>query len=339
MGPVMLDVQGTSLSQEDKEIIQHPLVGGLILFTRNYQSVEQITQLCQQIRIAANKPMLLAVDHEGGRVQRFRDGFSLIPAMGKIWQMAEQNLSLAKELAKQCAILMASEVRAVGIDISFAPVLDINNISDVIGDRAFHQEPSHVSELAEAFISGLHHVGMKATGKHFPGHGSVKADSHIDLPIDIRSESEIFKQDLLPFKQLIDKRKVDALMPAHIIFPEVDRQAVGFSRYWLQTILREQLAFDGVIFSDDLSMQGAASVGGYIERAEAAQSAGCDMLLLCNNRQGCVEVLDGANIVNSVKSATRLEKLLKQPNTGENWSALTTNYNWQKASEFVNRYR
>ena len=194
MGPVMLDVQGTSLSQEDKEILQHPLVGGLIFFTRNYHSPEQIADLSQQIRITANKPILLAVDHEGGRVQRFRDGFSLIPAMGKLWQMSASNLTLAKELAKQSAILMALEVQAVGIDISFAPVLDINNISDVIGDRAFHQQPDYVTELAEAFISGLHHVGMKATGKHFPGHGNVKADSHIDLPIDTRERADIFQQ-------------------------------------------------------------------------------------------------------------------------------------------------
>lgn len=339
MGPVMIDVQGTSLSQEDKEILQHPLVGGLIFFTRNYHSPEQITELSTQIRSAARKPLLIAVDHEGGRVQRFRDGFSLIPAMGSLWQMAKQNLSLAKSLAKQSGALMALEVQAVGIDISFAPVLDINNISDVIGDRSFHSEVDYVTELAEAFISGLHLVGMKATGKHFPGHGSVKADSHIDLPIDIRSKADIFQQDLMPFKQLIAKGKVDALMPAHVIFPEVDSQAVGFSRYWLQKILREQLGFNGVIFSDDLSMEGAASVGGYIERAEAAQSAGCDMLLLCNNRQGCVEVLDGANISTNAQSSERLAKLLKNPRQSNDFSTLTSNQAWKEASEFINHYR
>ena len=336
MGPVMLDVQGTSLSQEDKEIFQHPLVGGLIFFTRNYQSPEQIADLSQQIRIAAKKPLLIAVDHEGGRVQRFRDGFSLIPAMGKLWQMSDQNLTLAKELAKQSAILMALEVQAVGIDISFAPVLDINNISDVIGDRSFHQQPEHVTELAEAFINGLHQVGMKATGKHFPGHGSVKADSHIDLPIDNRSKSEIFQQDLLPFKQLIARGKVDALMPAHVIFPDVDSQAVGFSRYWLQDILRENLGFNGVIFSDDLSMQGAASAGGYVERAEAAQDAGCDMLLLCNNREGCVDVLDNANIAHSSVSHQRLIQLLKT--SDNNWSSLKNNTTWQHASKYLKNY-
>jgi beta-N-acetylhexosaminidase len=339
MGPVMFDVQGTSLSQEDKEILQHPLIGGLIFFTRNYQSPEQMADLSQQIRIAAKKPMLLAVDHEGGRVQRFREGFSLIPAMGKLWRMSEQNLALAKELAKQSAILMALEVQAVGIDISFAPVLDINNISDVIGDRAFHQQPDYVTELAEAFISGLHLVGMKATGKHFPGHGSVKADSHIDLPIDTRTSAEIFQQDLMPFKQLINKGKVDALMPAHVIFPDVDSKAVGFSRYWLQNILREQLGFNGVIFSDDLSMQGAASIGGYIERAEAAQAAGCDMLLLCNNRDGCVEVLDNANISASLVASERLNKLLKTPDKSTKWSKLKENVVWQQASEYLKQYR
>jgi beta-N-acetylhexosaminidase len=339
MGPVMFDVQGTSLSQEDKEILQHPLIGGLIFFTRNYQSPEQMADLSQQIRTAAKKPMLLAVDHEGGRVQRFREGFSLIPAMGKLWRMSEKNLALVKELAKQSAILMALEVQAVGIDVSFAPVLDINNISDVIGDRAFHQHPDYVTELAEAFISGLHLVGMKATGKHFPGHGSVKADSHIDLPIDSRTSAEIFQQDLIPFKQLISKGKVDALMPAHVIFPEVAPQAVGFSRYWLQNILREQLGFNGVIFSDDLSMQGAASVGGYIERAEAAQSAGCDMLLLCNNRDGCVEVLDNANISTSLVASERLNKLLKTPDKNIKWSRLKENVVWQQASEYLKQYR
>lgn len=336
MGPVMLDVQGTSLSQEDKEILQHPLVGGLIFFTRNYHSPEQIADLSQQIRQAAKRPLLIAVDHEGGRVQRFRDGFSLIPAMGKLWEMSEHSLSLAKELAKQSAVLMALEVQAVGIDISFAPVLDINNISDVIGDRSFHQQPDFVTDLAEAFINGLHQVGMKATGKHFPGHGSVKADSHIDLPVDTRPKADIFQQDLLPFKQLIARGKVDALMPAHVIFPDVDNQAVGFSRYWLQDILRENLGFKGVIFSDDLSMQGAASAGGYVERAEAAQDAGCDMLLLCNNREGCVDVLDNANIAHSSTSNQRLMQLLK--NSDNNWPSLKNNSRWQHASKYLKNY-
>jgi len=336
MGPIMLDVLGTSLTAEDKELLQHPLVGGLILFTRNYESPEQIAQLTADIRKAANKELIIAVDHEGGRVQRFRDGFSLIPAMGKIWNFANQNVARAQELAKQSAILMALEVQAVGIDISFAPILDIDDISAVIGDRAFHKSPEVVCQLASAFVDGLHLVGMKATGKHFPGHGSVQADSHIALPIDPRPADEIFSLDMLPFKTLINSNKVDALMPAHIIFPEVNHEAVGFSAYWLKNILRKDLGFNGVIFSDDLSMEGASCVGGYVERAEAAQQAGCDMLLLCNNRESCIEVIDNANISIDEISNQRLLGLLKTSTSG--LSELKSNAHWQHAHKVLAEY-
>jgi len=336
MGPIMLDVLGTSLTAEDKELLLHPLVGGLILFTRNYQSPDQIAQLTLDIRKAAKKELLIAVDHEGGRVQRFREGFSKIPAMGNIWKFANQNLAIAQELAKQSAILMALEVQAVGIDISFAPILDIDDISAVIGDRAFHKNPEIVCKLASAFVDGLHLVGMKATGKHFPGHGSVQADSHIALPIDPRSRDEIFSLDMLPFKSLINSNKVDALMPAHVIFPEVDDEAVGFSPYWLKEILRKDLAFDGVIFSDDLSMEGAACVGGYVERAEAAQQAGCDMLLLCNNRDSCIDVIDNANINIDDKSNQRLLRLLKT--STYSLSDLNENARWQHARKVLAEY-
>jgi beta-N-acetylhexosaminidase len=336
MGPIMMDVLGTSLTAEDKELLQHPLVGGLILFTRNYESPEQIAHLTADIRRAANKPLIIAVDHEGGRVQRFRDGFSLIPAMGKIWDFADKNVIVAQELAKQSAILMALEVQSVGIDISFAPILDIDDISAVIGDRAFHKNPEIVCQLASAFVDGLRLVGMKATGKHFPGHGSVQADSHIALPIDPRSRHEIFALDMLPFKTLINSNKVDALMPAHVIFPEVDSEAVGFSPYWLKDILRNQLGFSGVIFSDDLSMEGAACVGGYVERAEAAQQAGCDMLLLCNNRDSCIDVIDNANITIEEKSKQRLLSLLKKSKIGLN--ELKENTHWLNARSVLAEY-
>ena len=332
----MCDVQGTSLSEEDKEILQHPLVGGLIFFTRNYQSPEQINELSLQARQAANKPILIGVDHEGGRVQRFREQFSLVPAMGALWHQAEQDLTKAQQLAKQAAILLALEVQAVGIDFSFAPVLDIDNISEVIKDRGFHSKPEIVVAMAEAFIDGFHHVGMKSTGKHFPGHGSVKQDSHIDLPIDFREPEAIYQQDLIPFKQLIDKNKLDAIMPAHIIYPEIDNVAVCFSHYWLQTVLREQLQFNGVIFSDDLSMQGATSIGSYIERSEAAQAAGCDMLLLCNNRAGCIDVLDRANISVKKVSAQRLLAMQQQQALKQSWSTLSKNADWQHAKNILN---
>lgn len=336
MGPIMLDVHGTSLSEEDKEILEHPLVGGVILFTRNYQSPEQVSYLVSQIRQAAKSDILLAVDHEGGRIQRFREQFSRIPAMGDILTFANGDMNLAANIAKSAGILMATEVQAVGIDISFAPVLDVNGISEVIGDRAFHHTPEKIIPLASAFVDGMHAAGMKATGKHFPGHGSVLADSHFALPIDERAEDEILSFDLSPFKHLIATSKVDALMPAHVIYPKIDDLAVGFSRKWLQQILRQELAFDGVIFSDDLSMEGAASVGGYIERAEASQQAGCDMLLVCNNRQGAIDILDNARLDANENRTRRLQKLLKTNTT--DWKSLASNNDWLHASRVIAEY-
>lgn len=336
MGPIMLDVHDTSLSSEDKELLQHPLVGGLILFSRNYESPEQVSELTRDIRASANGDILIAVDHEGGRIQRFRDNFSAIPAMGAIWDLANHNESSAIDIAKQCGVLMALEVQAVGIDISFAPVLDVNGISEVIGDRAFHQQPEKIIPLAAAFIEGMHLAGMKATGKHFPGHGSVLADSHFALPIDTRAEQAITSIDLLPFQRLISQGKINALMPAHVIYPAIDTHAVGFSVKWLQQILRQELAFDGVIFSDDLSMEGAASVGGYVERAEASQQAGCDMLLVCNNRAGTIEILDHANITVVEQSSLRLQRLLKK--TNYQWNGLNSNQDWQHARHFLSQY-
>ncbi|XQW83833.1 beta-N-acetylhexosaminidase [Thalassotalea piscium] len=328
MGPLMIDVAGTSLTAEDKEILEHPLVGGLILFSRNYHSPEQLSELTQTIRMAAKKDILIAVDHEGGRVQRFREHFSKIPAMGAIWSLAQQNIEQAKGIAKQCGSLMALEVQAVGIDISFAPILDINDVSDVIGDRSFSADVNVIAPLAEAFIDGMHAVGMKATGKHFPGHGSVQADSHIDMAVDSRSFSQIQTLDLLPFKTLIALDKLDAMMPAHVIFPAVDNKSVGFSRLWLQDILRQQLGFNGVIFSDDLSMKGASAIGGYVERCEAAQAAGCDMLLLCNTREAVIEVLDRSNLTLNLTSAERIKRMLKT--TKIEWKMLKTDALWQQ---------
>lgn len=331
MGPIMMDVHGTSLTAEDKELLNHPLVGGLILFTRNFQSPEQLSELVKNIRISARKPFLISVDHEGGRVQRFREGFSTIPAMGKLFDYAGQHIELAQQLAKQSGALMALEVQAVGIDISFAPVLDINGISDVIGLRSFHQKPEIIAPLATAFIEGMQSVGMKATGKHFPGHGSVQADSHVDLPIDHRSYQEIESLDLLPFKQLITESKVDALMPAHVIYPDVDDKSVGFSRVWLQDILRNQLKFSGVIFSDDLSMEAASSIGGYVERSEAAQDAGCDMLLLCNNRDALINVIENAKLKHDKLSEQRITKMLKTNDLS--WQSMKEMTLWQALSK------
>ncbi len=334
MGPLMIDIQGTSLTNEDKELLAHPLVGGLILFTRNYEDKSQLTKLTTAMRLAAKSDLLIAVDHEGGRVQRFREGFSRIPAMAELLISNKHSIKDAKVSAFYVGQLMALEVQAVGIDISFAPVLDVNGISDVIGDRAFDSSPQNVTALAAAFIEGMSSVGMKATGKHFPGHGSVKEDSHIAIPVDNRSFEEINGYDLLPFKQLMPQ--LSAMMPAHIIFPNIDKESVGFSSHWLQVILREKLGFKGVIFSDDLSMKGASVVGGYVERAEAAQTAGCDMLLMCNDRAGAINVIDNANLAIKSESQQRIKHMLniKQPARSTNmntWQQMQASKDWQKA--------
>lgn len=337
IGPIMLDVRGTSLAADELELLQHPLVGGVILFSRNYQSPEQISALIRQIRTSANKSLLIAVDHEGGRVQRFLSEFSRIPAMADLYRAAKGDLALACQSAFHAGSLMAQEVLAVGIDISFAPVLDLLGISEVIGDRAFHADAELVTPLAKAFIQGMNTAGMQATGKHFPGHGSVKEDSHIALPIDNRTMTQIAQADLIPFKALMAEHALAAVMPAHIIFPEIDKDAVGFSPYWLQTVLRQQLAFDGVIFSDDLTMEGATYIGGFVERAEAAQAAGCDMLLVCNNQAAAIDIIDNANIQCIAESSVRLQTL--QANSNLTWAELTDNSDWQQAKSWLSQHQ
>lgn len=308
----MLDLPGYELTQEDKEILEHPLTGGVIFFARNYHDPLQITELSSQVKKAARKPVLLAVDQEGGRVQRFRDGFSRLPAMGKILEVCDGNIEQAKEYCVAFAKLMALEIQSVGIDISFAPVADINDISDVIGDRGFAQDKESVVALVDAFCSGMRSVGMLTTGKHFPGHGSVKEDSHIALPVDRREPSTIMEKDFWVFEQLMAKNALDAVMPAHVIYSEIDDKPAGFSEIWLKQILRGKLGFDGVIFSDDLAMEGAVASGTPTERAELAMQAGCDMALMCNNRDAAVSILDNYS-QRAVASQRVLKMIQKQP--------------------------
>lgn len=288
-GRLMLDLAGTELTAEEQQILQSPQVGGVILFARNIQSREQVTALNAQIR-QASANLLIAVDQEGGQVQRLRDGFTPLPPMQLLADSVVQNPEVGVQLVRDTGWLMASEVLACGFDISFAPVLDVDrDTSSIIGDRAFSDQPEMVITLAQAFIEGMNEAGMAATGKHFPGHGGIVADSHLEAPVDHRSWQQLLDHDLKPFVAL--SKQLAGVMPAHITFPAVDPDSVGFSGFWLQQVLRQQLSFDGVIFSDDLSMKGADVAGGYIDKAQLALNAGCDMILVCNCPEGAREVL------------------------------------------------
>ena len=292
LGSLMLDLVGTELSNEEKEKIQHPACGGVILFTRNYAEPKQLKALTQKIKQASKTPVLISVDQEGGRVQRFRDHFQEIPPMAWLGQFYNDNPKEALKATADLAWLMAAELRQYDIDFSFAPVLDIDyQVSDVIGNRAFHRDPEIISALSTAWRQGAGDAGMISVGKHFPGHGFVAADSHTDLPLDNRPLAEIATQDIKPFMELI-QHGLEGIMPAHVIYQQADDQPAGFSKFWMQTFLREKLGFDGVIFSDDLTMAAAEVAGNYAERANIALEAGCDMVLVCNNPQGAAEVLD-----------------------------------------------
>lgn len=288
IGALMLDIAGTELTQEDIELLQAPQVGGMILFGRNIESPEQVRALTDHMR-QVRPDILIAVDQEGGRVQRLKNGFTLLPAMGRFGELYLTEPEKAAELAEQCGWLMAAEVLAAGIDFSFAPVLDLNDVSDVIGDRSFAKNMQDIIPLASAFLKGMKRAGMASTGKHFPGHGSVKADSHVAAAVDSRPYDKIYQKDMQSFIQLMPQ--LDALMPAHVIYDQVDPNPAGFSAHWIQNILRQELKFDGVLFSDDLSMQAACVAGGADARIQAALNAGCDMGLVCNSRESACAAL------------------------------------------------
>ncbi len=327
----MMDLRGIALDADEREYLQHPLIGGVILFARNYQSPHQLSALTQDIHDLRKPALLIAVDHEGGRVQRFRDELTLLPPPRAVGAYYDRDRRKAMVVAEQMGWLMAVELRAIGVDFSFAPVLDIDKgISRVIGDRAFHKRPEHVATLARAYVRGMRRAGMAAVGKHFPGHGSVTQDSHDDVPVDKRRYVDIEMDDMIPFARLIHAR-LPALMPAHVVYPAVDDKPAGFSSVWLQTILRQNLEFQGTLFSDDLSMAGAEVMGDYVDRARCAFAAGCDMILVCNNQKAVMTLLDQLAVHPNALLSARLMQM--HGRHGYDFARLKDNEEWQAARD------
>ena len=311
-GPVMIDLEGKTLLPSEHALLAHPRVGGVIFFTRNYQDIAQLKALIIDVRAAAQKPLLLAVDHEGGKVWRFNEGFTKLPPAKHYGDLYQQDSGEALKSAHNAGWVMATELLDCGIDFSLAPVLDLEKgMSEVIGERAFARDPQVVSELAKAFIQGMNAVGMSATGKHFPGHGGCIPDSHIAKPVDDRTLEALLTDDLIPFTNL--SGILGAVMPAHITYPAVDTVPAGFSRRWLQDILRGQLAFKGAIISDCLSMKGAAIGGDFVVRAQMAIDAGCDMVILCQQTRDLVMwFLDNLGRDSTAESSQRLLNMAGQ---------------------------
>jgi beta-N-acetylhexosaminidase len=311
LGPVVLDPAGPALTDDDRRRLLHPATGGVILFAHNFESPGQLMALTEEIAGLREPQLPIGVDHEGGRVQRFTQGFTAIPAMRRLGVLWDRDREAARRAARAVGTVIAAELGGHGVDFSFTPVLDLDyGSSAVIGQRAFHYDPNAVGALAAQLIEGLAAGGMAAVGKHFPGHGFAAADSHVAVPTDARPARDIFKKDLVPYRAAI-KAGLAAVMPAHVIYAQADPEPAGYSRYWLQEVLRGKLAFDGLIFSDDLSMEGASTVGGIPERARAALEAGCDQVLLCQNPEGQDKLLDSLASTR-VAFPERIEKMRRR---------------------------
>ncbi len=331
LGPVMIDVEGLTLSPADRDFLNEPAVGGVILFARNFESIRQVTKLVSDIRAIRSPSLLVAVDHEGGRVQRFREGFTDMPPMRQIGREYDRNRDAGLDLSRQAGWLIASELRAVGVDLCFAPCVDLDwGISDIIGDRAFHSKPDAVSELAEAFSRGLRAAGMAAVAKHFPGHGAVVADSHLSLPVDRRRYGLIL-DDIRPYERMMNTGVVAGVMLAHIVYREIDDMPAGFSEYWIQRELRSRLGFGGAVFCDDLSMKAASHYGRMQDRARLALEAGCDMILVCNDRDAAHEAVDGLRDYSNPLSLVRLARLHGTKQQAH--EALLCSEQWQRANK------
>ena len=336
LGPLMIDLAGTGVAADELGLLRHPLVGGVILFARNYVDPPQLSALVEAVHAARSPPLIVAVDQEGGRVQRFRDGFSLLPPARRIGHEYDLDARVGMALARSVGWLMAAELRAHGVDISFAPCVDLDlGVNEAIGDRAFHADPEAVTQLAGAYMHGMREAGMAATAKHFPGHGAVVADSHLTLPVDRRPLPDL-TPDLTPYRRLTANR-LAAVMVAHVLFPDVDSAPASLSNRWIRDVLRGELGFQGVVFADDLSMGGAAAAyGDVVARARRALSAGCDMLPVCNNRASVLELLSGLDHEPEPASSLRLVRLHGRAGAALR-PALEASTEWQRARELLAR--
>jgi beta-N-acetylhexosaminidase len=332
LGPLMVDLAGPSLTAADRELLAHPLIGSVILFTRNYVDPRQLQALCHDIRTVRSPPLLLAVDHEGGRVQRFRPGFSALPAARRIGLRFDRDPKQGLAMARALGWLMAAELLGAGLDLSFAPCVDLDyGLSEIIGDRALHARAAAVAQLAVAYMHGMRDAGMAATAKHFPGHGAVVADSHLALPVD-RRELVDLDADLLPYRRLI-ANGLPAVMVAHVLFPAVDAVPASFSHRWVSGVLRGELQFGGTVFADDLGMAGAASVGDLKARAERALQAGCDVLPVCNDRAGLERLLDSFRP--QIDPASQLRLVRMRGRRSCDFETLTASAAWRSAREWI----
>ena len=334
-GPVMVDVAGTDLTAEEKDRLRHPLVGGVILFSRNFENRAQLTALTRKIHQLRKPRLMIAVDHEGGRVQRFRsDGFTTLPSMRKLGEQWNQDPLLAMRMATDIGYVLGAELRACGVDLSFTPVLDLDyGVSKVIGDRSFHRDPRVVAMLARALSQGLGFAGMSSCGKHFPGHGAVAADSHHEIPKDPRPLNRILHEDAAPYAWL-GSQVIPSVMPAHVIYPKVDSKPAGFSAKWIQQILRQRLGYEGVVFSDDLTMEGASVAGDILDRANAALTAGCDMILVCNRPDVADDLLARLQAESNVESQARIARLMPRDKS-QSWEVMQSQALYLKALESV----
>ena len=340
MSAFIVDLKGLKIQEDEYKILLNPLIGGVILFSRNYQDQEQLKQLIYNIR-SINQELIICVDHEGGKVQRFQDGFTKIPAMGDILKLADFRIDLAKQLAFSCGFLISSELLTFNIDLSFTPVLDIDRNNKAITNRAFAKDKETILHLAESFINGMYSNNMPVVGKHFPGHGGVIEDTHLSCAFDTREASEILSNDMQIFTDLISKNKLDFVMPSHVTYEKLHNKPACFSSFWLEKILRQEIKFQGGIFSDDLSMKGA-KIAHLKDRVDFAIKAGCNMVLLCNLKQGKIE-----NLIQTLSASKRKEFIKKSINNKiiiNNYRKKRTNKNfigsklWQKHKSFLEKY-